>query len=35
MSQARLQGIEHMSQIKWAVLEKTGEISFIQKQSGS
>ena len=35
MSQARLQGIEHMSQIKWAVLERTGEISFIQKQSGS
>lgn len=35
MSQARLQGIEHMNQIKWAVLEKTGEISFIQTQSSS
>ena len=35
MSQARLQGIEHMSQIKWAVLEKTGNISFIQTQSGT
>jgi uncharacterized membrane protein YcaP (DUF421 family) len=35
MSQARLQGIEHMSQIKWAVLERTGEISFIQSQSSS
>jgi uncharacterized membrane protein YcaP (DUF421 family) len=35
MSQARLQGIEHIGQIKWAVLERTGEISFIQQQSGS
>ena len=35
MSQARLQGIEHMEEIKWAVLEKTGEISFIQKQGSS
>jgi uncharacterized membrane protein YcaP (DUF421 family) len=35
MSQARLQGIEHMSDIKWAVLERTGEISFIQAQSRS
>jgi uncharacterized membrane protein YcaP (DUF421 family) len=35
MSQARLQGIEHMSDIKWAVLERTGEISFIQTQSRS
>lgn len=35
MSQARLQGIEHLSQIKWAVLERTGEISFIQNQSAS
>ena len=35
MSQARLQGIEHMGQIKWAVVERTGEISFIQTQSGS
>jgi uncharacterized membrane protein YcaP (DUF421 family) len=35
MSQARIQGIEHLNQVKWAVLERTGEISFIQKQSGS
>jgi uncharacterized membrane protein YcaP (DUF421 family) len=35
MSQARLQGIENMDQIKWAVLEKTGAISFIQKSNGS
>jgi uncharacterized membrane protein YcaP (DUF421 family) len=35
MSQARLQGIAHLNQVKWAVLEKTGEISFIQKQSSS
>jgi uncharacterized membrane protein YcaP (DUF421 family) len=35
MSQARMQGIEHLGQIKWAVLERTGEISFIQKQNGS
>jgi uncharacterized membrane protein YcaP (DUF421 family) len=35
MSQARLQGIEHIGQIKWAVLERTGNISFIQKPGGS
>jgi len=35
MSQARLQGIEHLKQVKWAVLEKTGEISFIQQQDSS
>ena len=32
MSQARLQGIEHVSQIKWAVLESTGRITFIEKR---
>lgn len=30
MSQARLQGIENLDQIKWAVLEKTGAVSFIK-----
>jgi uncharacterized membrane protein YcaP (DUF421 family) len=29
--QARLQGIAHLSEVKWAVLETTGKISFIKK----
>src|SRR5690348_13463485 len=29
--EARQQGIAHLSDIKWAVLETTGKISFIQK----
>jgi uncharacterized membrane protein YcaP (DUF421 family) len=28
---ARLQGIAHLSDVKWAVLETTGTISFIKK----
>ena len=28
--QARLQGIAHLSEVKWAVLETTGSISFIK-----
>jgi uncharacterized membrane protein YcaP (DUF421 family) len=28
--QARLQGIAHLSEVKWAVLETTGKISFIK-----
>jgi uncharacterized membrane protein YcaP (DUF421 family) len=28
--QARLQGIAHLSDVKWAVLETTGKISFIK-----
>jgi uncharacterized membrane protein YcaP (DUF421 family) len=28
---ARLQGIAHLSDVKWAVLETTGNISFIKK----
>jgi uncharacterized membrane protein YcaP (DUF421 family) len=31
--QARLQGIAHLSEVKWAVLETNGQISFIKKQS--
>jgi uncharacterized membrane protein YcaP (DUF421 family) len=30
---ARLQGIAHLSEVKWAVLETTGSISFIKKSS--
>jgi uncharacterized membrane protein YcaP (DUF421 family) len=30
---ARLQGIAHLAEIKWAVLETTGNISFIKKSS--
>jgi uncharacterized membrane protein YcaP (DUF421 family) len=29
--QARLQRIAHLSEVKWAVLETTGKISFIKK----
>jgi uncharacterized membrane protein YcaP (DUF421 family) len=29
--EARQQGIAHLSDVKWAVLETTGKISFIQK----
>lgn len=32
MEQARGQQIESLGQIKWAVLERSGSISFIQKQ---
>ncbi len=32
MEQARGQQIESLDQIKWAVLERSGAISFIQKQ---
>jgi uncharacterized membrane protein YcaP (DUF421 family) len=28
--QARLQGIAHLSEVRWAVLETTGKISFIK-----
>jgi uncharacterized membrane protein YcaP (DUF421 family) len=28
---ARLEGIEHLADVKWAVVETTGRISFIQK----
>ena len=28
---ARQEGIEHLADVKWAVLETTGKISFIQK----
>jgi len=31
-AQARLQQIAHLSEIRWAVLETSGEISFIPKQ---
>ena len=31
--EARLQGIAHLSEVKWAVLETTGKISFIRKSS--
>jgi uncharacterized membrane protein YcaP (DUF421 family) len=31
--QARLQGIAHLSEIRWAVLETNGQISFIKKTS--
>jgi uncharacterized membrane protein YcaP (DUF421 family) len=31
--QARLQGIAHLSEVKWAVLETNGEISFIKRSS--
>ena len=30
---ARLEGIERLADVKWAVLETTGKISFIQKGS--
>lgn len=30
--QARLQGIAHLSEVKWAVLETTGSISFIKNK---
>jgi uncharacterized membrane protein YcaP (DUF421 family) len=30
---ARQEGIEHLADVKWAVLETTGKISFIQKGS--
>jgi uncharacterized membrane protein YcaP (DUF421 family) len=30
---ARLQGIAHLAEVKWAVLETTGNISFIKKSS--
>jgi uncharacterized membrane protein YcaP (DUF421 family) len=29
--QARLQGIAHLSEVKWAVLETNGQISFIKR----
>jgi len=32
MEQARLQQIESLSDVKWAVLEKNGSISFIEKR---
>jgi uncharacterized membrane protein YcaP (DUF421 family) len=32
MEQARLQQIESLSDVKWAVLEKNGSISFIEKK---
>jgi uncharacterized membrane protein YcaP (DUF421 family) len=32
MEQARLQQIESLGDVKWAVLEKNGSISFIQKK---
>jgi uncharacterized membrane protein YcaP (DUF421 family) len=31
--QARLEGIAHLSEVRWAVLETNGQISFIKKQS--
>jgi uncharacterized membrane protein YcaP (DUF421 family) len=31
--EARLQGIAHLSDVKWAVLETTGKISFIKNGS--
>src|SRR2546429_4258287 len=34
MEQARLQQIESLDKIKWAVLETSGSISFIVQQSG-
>jgi uncharacterized membrane protein YcaP (DUF421 family) len=33
-AQARLQQIESLSEIKWAVLETSGQISFIKKGGG-
>ena len=30
--QARLQGIAHLAEVKWAVLETNGQISFIKQQ---
>jgi uncharacterized membrane protein YcaP (DUF421 family) len=30
---ARLEGIAHLSEVKWAVLETTGKISFIKNGS--
>jgi uncharacterized membrane protein YcaP (DUF421 family) len=33
-AQARLQQIESLSEIKWAVLETSGQISFIKKGAG-
>jgi uncharacterized membrane protein YcaP (DUF421 family) len=30
---ARLEGIAHLSEVRWAVLETTGKISFIKKSS--
>lgn len=32
MEQARLQQIESLDQVKWAVLETNGSISFVEKQ---
>ena len=34
-AQARLQQIESLSDVKWAVLETSGQISFIKKGGGS
>ncbi|HEX3806455.1 MAG TPA: YetF domain-containing protein [Gaiellaceae bacterium] len=31
--QARLEGIAHLSEVRWGVLETNGQISFIKKQS--
>jgi uncharacterized membrane protein YcaP (DUF421 family) len=31
--QARLQGIAHLSEVRWAVLETNGQISFIKRSS--
>jgi uncharacterized membrane protein YcaP (DUF421 family) len=33
-AQARIQQIESLSEIKWAVLETSGQISFIKKGAG-
>jgi uncharacterized membrane protein YcaP (DUF421 family) len=33
-AQARIQQIESLSEIKWAVLETSGQISFIKKDAG-
>lgn len=33
-AQARLQQIAHLSDVRFAVLERSGDISFIQKESG-
>ena len=32
MEQARLQRIESLDEVKWAVLEKNGSISFIEQK---
>jgi uncharacterized membrane protein YcaP (DUF421 family) len=32
--EARCNGIAHLSQVKWAVLETNGKISFIKKSPG-